>query len=82
MAEIAISLSGGGFRAAMFHLGTLSYLNHLKLSDGRSMLDDVNIISTISGSSITGLWYMTNLCKGKDVEEYYIFCIEFYDAAG
>ena len=33
------------------------------------MLDDVNIISTISGGSITGLWYMTNLCKGKDVEE-------------
>ena len=46
MAEIALTMSGGGYRAAMFHLGTLSYLNHLKLSDGRSMLDEVNILSS------------------------------------
>ena len=35
MEEVALSLSGGGFRAAMFHLGTLSYLNHLRLPDNR-----------------------------------------------
>lgn len=29
MAEVALSLSGGGFRAAMFHLGTLHYLHNL-----------------------------------------------------
>lgn len=69
MAEIALTMSGGGYRAAIFHLGTLSYLNHLKLSDGRSMLEEVNILSTISGGTITGLWYMMNLCRGKDVDE-------------
>ena len=69
MAEIALTMSGGGYRAAMFHLGTISYLNHLKLSDGRSMLDEVNILSTISGGSITGLWYMMNLCHNKDIDE-------------
>lgn len=69
MAEIALTLSGGGFRAAMFHLGTLHYLRHLRYDDGRSLLDDVNVISTISGGSITGLWYMMNVCKGEDIDE-------------
>lgn len=69
MAEVAISLSGGGFRAAMFHLGTLSYLNHLKLPDGRPFLDVVNIISTVSGGTITGLWYLMNFRKGVKTEE-------------
>lgn len=69
MPEVAISLSGGGFRAAMFHLGTLSYLNHLKLPDGRPFLDIVNIISTVSGGTITGLWYLMNFRKGVETEE-------------
>ena len=69
MAEIALTMSGGGYRAAMFHLGTLSYLNQLKLSDGKSVLDEVKILSTISGGTITGLWYMMNLCHGKDIDE-------------
>lgn len=67
--EVAISLSGGGFRAAMFHLGTLHYLNQLKYDDGRSFLDDVNTISTISGGTITGLCYMLKFCQGKDIAE-------------
>lgn len=69
MEEVAISLSGGGFRAAMFHLGTLSYLNHLKLLDGRPFLHIVNTISTISGGTITGLWYMMNYCRGKNTDD-------------
>lgn len=68
MEEIAISLSGGGYRAAMFHLGTLSYLNHIQLPNGKSLLDVVNTISTISGGSITGLWYMMHVCKGEDID--------------
>lgn len=69
MEEVALSLSGGGFRAAMFHLGTLSYLNRLILADGRCFLDIVNTISTISGGTITGLWYMMNFCKGRNTDE-------------
>ena len=68
MEEIAISLSGGGYRAAMFHLGTLSYLNRIQLPNGKSLLDVVNTISTISGGSITGLWYMMHVCKGEDID--------------
>ena len=56
--EVAISLSGGGYRASMFHLGTLAYLHQLRDVGGLSFLDMVNTISTISGGTITGLWYM------------------------
>ena len=69
MEEVGISLSGGGYRAAMFHLGSLSYLNHLKLPDGRSFLDIVNSISSISGGTITGLWYLMHYYKGNDIAE-------------
>jgi NTE family protein len=70
--EVAICLSGGGFRAAAFHLGTLSYLSHLRMADGRTFLSMVNTMSTISGGTITGLcmsqgcakvWMMTNPSK-------------------
>lgn len=70
MEEVALSLSGGGYRAALFHLGTLSYLNHLKLPDGRPFLDIINTISTISGGTITGLWYIMNYCTDKNANEY------------
>ena len=67
--EVAICLSGGGFRAAAFHLGTLSYLSHLKMADGSSFLNMVNTISTISGGTITGLWYLSGLCNGVEDDE-------------
>lgn len=67
--NFAICLSGGGFRAAAYHLGTLSYLSHLKIGNDKSFLEAVTIMSTISGGSITGLWYAMNLCKGNDTEQ-------------
>ncbi len=68
MTQIAISFSGGGFRASSYHLGTLSYLNHLKSEDGRTFLELVNAMSTISGGTLTGLWYMMNKCREVDTE--------------
>jgi len=46
--RIGLSLSGGGYRASAFHLGTLKKLHEL------GILDKVEVISTISGGSITG----------------------------
>ena len=45
---IAIGLPGGGFRAASFSLGILSFLNKCNL------IDNVKTISTVSGGTITG----------------------------
>lgn len=50
-ARIGLCLSGGGFRAAAFHLGVLTYLDRVGL------LDRVRVISTVSGGTFTGAKY-------------------------
>lgn len=49
--KIGLSLSGGGYRATIYHLGTFRKLKQLGL------LDKVDVISTVSGGSITGAYY-------------------------
>jgi NTE family protein len=49
--KVGLALSGGGYRAAAFHLGTLKKLNKM------GILKKVDVISTISGGSITGAFY-------------------------
>jgi NTE family protein len=44
--NIALALSGGGFRATVFHLGVLSRLAEEK------RLEDVTLLSTVSGGSL------------------------------
>lgn len=46
MQRIGLSLSGGGFRATVFHLGVLS-----RLADGQ-LLERVTALSTVSGGSL------------------------------
>jgi NTE family protein len=53
--KIALALSGGGFRATVFHLGVLARL----AEDNR--LEDVNFLSTVSGGSLcAGLVFNLN----------------------
>jgi len=52
--KTGLSLSGGGYRATAFHLGTLKKLNSL------GILSKISVISTISGGSITGAYYCLN----------------------
>lgn len=49
-AGTALALSGGGFRATLFHLGALWRLNELKL------LRDLKEITSVSGGSIASGW--------------------------
>lgn len=50
--KIGISLSGGGVRAVIFHLGALKSLAE------RNLLENINFISTVSGGSLAvGLIY-------------------------
>lgn len=49
--RFGLALSGGGFRAAAFHLGVLKRLEELGL------LARVEMLSTVSGGSITGTLY-------------------------
>jgi len=52
--KVGLALSGGGYRAAAFHLGTLKKLNEL------GILKNIDVISTISGGSIIGAFYAMN----------------------
>jgi NTE family protein len=51
---IGVALSGGGSRAVAFHLGCLRALNDLQI------LDQVKILSTVSGGSVIGGLYAMN----------------------
>jgi len=53
---IFLSLSGGGLRAAAFSYGVMSGMDELKTSDG-TLLEDVAVINSVSGSSMTAAWY-------------------------
>jgi len=48
---IGLALSGGGSRAIAFHLGCLRALNDIGL------LDQIKVLSTISGGSVIGAYY-------------------------
>jgi predicted acylesterase/phospholipase RssA len=63
--NIGLALSGGGYRAAGFHLGLLSYLNRVDL------LKQVKMISTVSGGTFTGAKYTLSLVEGKSFQEFY-----------
>src|SRR5262245_6498823 len=52
---IALCLSGGGFRAALFHLGAVRRLNEL------GILSTLDVISSVSGGSILSAHLATTL---------------------
>lgn len=54
--SIVLSFSGGGLRAAAFSHGVLRALEGVKTADG-DLLDDVALIASVSGSSLTAAHY-------------------------
>ena len=57
---IGLALSGGGYRAAAFHLGTMAYLEHVGL------LPQLSRLSTVSGGTFTGARYILSLLEKKE----------------
>lgn len=64
LGPLAISFSGGGYRAAAFHLGTLRLLHRAGL------LKDVVGLSTVSGGSIVGMAWTLSLLDGVPFDEF------------
>jgi predicted acylesterase/phospholipase RssA len=63
--KIGLALSGGGFRASLFHIGVLARLAELDL------LRHVEVLSCVSGGSIIGAFYylhLRRLLQTTDVE--------------
>ena len=61
---IALSFSGGGARAVGFHLGVLAYLDRLEL------LEDVAVLSTVSGGSFVGTSWALSVKEGVPFARY------------
>jgi predicted acylesterase/phospholipase RssA len=59
--SIALSISGGGHRAAAFGLGTIALLQELQL------MEKVGVISTVSGGSLVGSFYLC--AKARSIGE-------------
>lgn len=53
--KLGLALSGGGFRAALFHIGVMAQLAR------RQILPHVDVLSTVSGGSILGAYYVLRL---------------------
>ncbi len=53
--RIGLALSGGGFRAAIFHLGVIRRLEEL------GIMKDVDVISSVSGGSIIAAYYVCEM---------------------
>lgn len=64
--RFGLALSGGGYRAAAFHLGVFRKLNAIHL------LDKIDVISTISGGSIIGAYYILNKQNFENFENSFI----------
>jgi predicted acylesterase/phospholipase RssA len=69
--DFALCLSGGGYRAAAFHLGVLDVLTRLGLAER------IRTLSTISGGTIVGAAYA--LSRAQD-EPFDTFFSGFYEA--
>lgn len=61
--KIGLALSGGGYRAAAYHIGTMRALHKL------GILDKIDVISSVSGGSITAAYYVLNNDMGFDTFE-------------
>lgn len=67
--NIGMTFSGGGYRAATFDLGSLSFLNSIRLEDGRTLLGCVTALSSVSGGTIPAMKYMLALAHGQSIDE-------------
>src|SRR5207244_7718326 len=64
--KIGLALSGGGFRATLFHLGVVAAFRQL----GR--LKEVGVVSCVSGGSIIGAHLVLNWHRYISVDKRYL----------
>jgi predicted acylesterase/phospholipase RssA len=60
LGKVGLALSGGGFRAALFHIGVLAHLAEL------DVLRHVEVLSCVSGGSIVGAHYYLELKRALE----------------
>jgi predicted acylesterase/phospholipase RssA len=63
---IVLALSGGGARAASFHLGVLQALRDTPGRDGRPLSEHIALITSVSGGSVLSSYYALHGDAGLD----------------
>ncbi|MBY0568347.1 MAG: patatin-like phospholipase family protein [Hyphomonadaceae bacterium] len=63
---IVLALSGGGARAASFHLGVLQALRDTPGRDGRPLSEHIAMITSVSGGSVLAAYYAQHGDAGLD----------------
>lgn len=63
---IVLALSGGGARAASFHLGVLQALRDTPGRDGRPLSEHIALITSVSGGSVLAAYYALHGDAGLD----------------
>ena len=72
LGNIALALSGGGFRAACFGLGVMNYLHRTGFGNNNNpLLNRVSFITSTSGGSILNGCYTTRMLEGVSFEQFY-----------
>jgi len=80
--NIALAFSGGGFRAASFGFGVISYLNKVEFSSdddplkGTLLLHQVTYMSSASGGTIPTTLYSLYNAQGKTFKDFYVKLFE------
>lgn len=68
--DLGISFSGGGSRAAAFHLGTLRGLYDVGLLNKEIIEKNNVVLSTVSGGSVLGASWVASISNKKNVDEF------------
>ncbi|HYD72244.1 MAG TPA: patatin-like phospholipase family protein, partial [Candidatus Binatia bacterium] len=66
---IILALSGGGARAASFHLGVLRGMRETPGRDGRPLTEHIALITSVSGGSVLAAYYAQHGEAGLDTFE-------------
>ncbi len=81
--KIALALSGGGFRAASYSIGTMSYLEQVPYGDSsESLMDKVVFISSASGGTFAGMLYSMYAKLGWKFIDVYNDLLTFMNGQG
>lgn len=72
---IALSLSGGGFRAAGFHLGVLTILHR------SGLLKHTSVLSTASGGTLVGLRLLLGVARDDKFSDTYFTISRYLETA-
>jgi len=73
---VMVSVTGGGSRAALWHAAVMKELyNQVKLPDGRSITDEIDYISSVSGGSLSSAYWCLRKPEDdtNDTEQYDAF---------